>query len=110
VRSAIKQNRLEHVSPLLLLMSWNLGIRIGIKIVEDRNALNALRSETVQLWALELVHYLRAYPKGHATTVSLVLAGLGLPTRSPDDRKEGRCDSLTIRSPMDFRETQRKGV
>ena len=86
--SAIKQNSVEHFAPLLLLVSWALGIRIGLKIVEAGNALHVLRSETVQLWALKLVDYLRAYPEGHVTTISVLLAGLGLRKMSPDDGKE----------------------
>ena len=86
--SAIKQNSVEHFAPLLLLVSWALGIRIGLEIVEAGHALHGLRSKTVQMRARKLVNYPRAYPEGHVTTISVLLAGLGLRKMSPDDGKE----------------------
>jgi hypothetical protein len=85
--SAIERGSTENIAPLLLLVSWDLGIRIGLQIVETGNALHALKSEPVQLWALNLVNYLRAYPEGHATTITVVLAGLGLSKFKHGDRE-----------------------
>ena len=76
---AIRRYTVKEAAPLLLITSWCVCIRIAIRIVEDRDALSALQGDDVQLYAVRLASYLRTYPNEHATTISVVLAGLGLP-------------------------------
>jgi hypothetical protein len=77
---------IEH-APLVLITSWCLCIRMAIRIVEAPDALGALQDEDIQSCALRLACYLRAHPSKHATTISIVLAGLGLPQGIAAERK-----------------------
>lgn len=83
----IWEHKVEEVAPSLLITSWSICIRIVIRIMEDQDLLHALLSEEVHSCASKLVMYLRAYPHQHATTVSLVLAGLGLQQEYLCERK-----------------------
>ena len=107
---AIREYRAKEVAPLVLITTWFLCIRIAIKIVEDRDALSALQSEEVQLCVPKVASYLQAYPNEHATTISIVLAGLELPQRKRPVRKSCSSGLLTFRFAMDRKETQGKGA
>ena len=108
--AAIWQHRVKEAALQVLITSWSLCIQIAIRIAGNRDAVGALQSEEVQLCASRLASYLQAYPNEHATTISVVLAGLGLPQRKLSERKSSSSGLLTVRFAMDRKETRAKGA
>ena len=106
---AVRQYTVKEVAPLVLITSWCLCIRIAMRILEGRDALSALQGADVQVYAVKLASYLRAYPNGHATTISVVLAGLGLPQGKLAERKSNSSGLLTIRFAMDCTKARAEG-